>query len=759
MSRRERQKRRRRNRGSPVKRVIAMTGMLAVCALTVAGLAVAGWVVSVAQSAPNIKTLRPRLPGSPSAVYAADGSLLGYIYSPELHTNVPNARIPQIVKDATIAIEDRRFYQHGALDYQGIVRAAIKDAFSGGTTLQGGSTLTMQLVDNMYLPPSIRASHNLKYKIIQAKLADQLEALHNKSWILTSYLNNVPYGTVGGQTAYGVGAAAEAFFDKPVWKLNLAQAALLAGLPQAPTVYNPFIDSAAARHRRGEVLTAMVQAGYISQSQADAANASRLQARGNSTYTVHRQPYVFDYVQQALNRQFCPTTPNYCPKVDRGGLKIYTTIDLKKQAEARQAILAHEGAPGQPAAGLASVDPSNGHILAIASSSNYTQTRFDYATQAHRQPGSSFKVFVLMTLIHDFDGDPSQTFYNSHFLAPGWLPGYPSYSVHTAEDTYQGNINITKATILSDNTVFAQLDADLTPDKVRSTAYAMGVTSQLDAFPAEAIGGLRVGVTPLEMADAYSTLANGGSHVPATILDRVVFPDGSVDNLGNPPHHRVFTPGEAYAATSVLKQVITSGTGTAAGYGCPAAGKTGTANLLANAWFVGFTPKMSTAVWVGYPGGNIPMANGFGGTLAAPIWHDYMQQASGGYCGDFTPPAVSFSGTAFVGNFSTTGRAVTTTNSGSGSSSPKTTTGSGGVSPTKTSPFNNPSLFAQPPQPPANTGSGNSGGGSGNSGGGSGNSGGGSGNSGGGSGKPGNGKTGTGNSPSGANGGSGGNHH
>lgn len=726
-----------------------MAAVLAVCALTVGALAVAGWVVSVAQSAPNIQTLRPRLPGSPSAVYAADGSLLGYIYSPELHTNVANRRIPQVVKDATIAIEDRRFYQHGALDYQGIVRAAIKDAFSGGTTLQGGSTLTMQLVDNMYLPPTIRATHNLRYKIIQAKLAEQLEAIHNKSWILTSYLNNVPYGTVGGQTAYGVGAAAEAFFNKPVWKLDLAQAALLAGLPQAPTVYNPFIDGAAARHRRGEVLQAMAQAGYISQSQADAASAAPLQVHGNSTYTTHRDPYVFDYVQQALNSQFCPKTPSYCPKVDQGGLKIYTTIDLRKQAEARQAILAHEGGPGQPAAGLASIDPSNGHILAIASSSSYSQTRFDYATQAHRQPGSSFKVFVLMTLIHDFNGDPRQTFYNSHFLAPGWLPGYPSYSVHTAEDTYQGNISITKATILSDNTVFAQLDADLTPDKVRSTAYAMGITSHLDGLPAEAIGGLRVGVTPLEMADAYATLANGGSHVPATILDRVVFPDGSVDNLSNPPHKRVFTPGEAYAATSVLKQVITSGTGTPAQYGCPAAGKTGTANLLANAWFVGYTPKMSTAVWVGYPAGNIPMANGFGGALAAPIWRDYMRAASGGYCGDFTPPAVPFSGTAFVGSFSTTGRAVTT-NSGSRNSSPNTTTGSGGVSPTKTSPFNNPSLFAQPPQPPANTGNGNSGAGNGKPG---------NGNSGAGSGKPGNGKTGTGNSPSGASGGSVVNHH
>ena len=337
----------------------------------------------------------------------------------------------------------------------------------------------------------------------------------------------MPYGTVSGQTAYGVGAASQMFFDKPVSKLTLAQAALLAGLPQSPSQYNPFLDPGAARRAAHEVLQAMVQAGDITQAQANAANRKRLQIKPDLAYAVRRDPYVFDYITAGRRQRPVPQQPNNCPTLTEGGLKIYTTIDLRKQALAVQAILAHEGGPGQPAAGLASVDPDNGHILAIASSSSYSQTQFDYATQAHRQPGSSFKVFVLMTLIHDFHGDPNQTFYNSHFLAAGWLPGYPTYSVHTAEDSYQGNISVTKATILSDNTVFAQLDADLGPDKVDATAYAMGITTHLDSLPAEAIGGLRIGVTPLEMADAYSTVANGGSHVPATIINKIVFPDGS----------------------------------------------------------------------------------------------------------------------------------------------------------------------------------------------------------------------------------------
>jgi penicillin-binding protein 1A len=728
MSRRERQRRRSRSSGSAIGRFAALTGVLLVAVLVIGGLAIAGWVVNVADSAPDLKSLRAQIPGSPSQVFASDGSSLGYIWAPTVRTPVAGSAIPNRLKQATIAIEDRRFYQHGALDYQGIVRAAIRDALKGGTSLQGASTLTMQLVDNVYLPARLKVNHNLKYKIVQAKLAEQLAGMHNKNWILTSYLNDVPYGTVGGQTAYGVGAAARMFFNKPVGKLDLAQMALLAGLPQAPSQYNPFLDRRAAHNRRAQVLNAMVQAHDITQAQADAANREPLQARPDRALQIRRDPYVFDYIEQSVARDLCPHSPGNCPTLTKGGLRVYATIDLHKQQLAEQAIFAHEGGLGQPGSGLASVDPKNGHILAIASSGHYSQTKFDYATQAHRQPGSAFKAFVLMTLIHDYHGDPNQTYYNSHLLAPGWLPGYPTYSVHTAEDSYQGNINITKATVLSDNTVFAQLDADLGPDKVRQTAYNMGITTHLDGLPAEAIGGLRLGVTPLEMADAYGTLANGGSHVKATIISRVVFPDGSVRNFGDPPHKRVFTDGEAYAATQVLKGVITSGTGTAANYGCPAAGKTGTAENYENAWFVGYTPRMSTAVWVGYPQGNIPMSNGFGGTLAAPIWHDYMLNASGGYCGNFPVPTTPFQGTAYFGNYSATGKSGTLPGNG--------TSGGAAAGGTYTNPYNNPTLYAQPPQPPPTGGGAPASGGSGNTSGGTGSSGLGTTGAGGGSGKP-----------------------
>ena len=750
MSRRDRQRRRRRNRGSPLKRFFALTAVLVVSALTVGALAIAGWVINVAQSAPNLSSLQPHLPGPPSEVFASNGSLLGYITGASIRTPVPASAIPQNLKEATVAIEDRRFYQHGALDYQGILRAAVKDALKGGSAgLQGASTLTMQLVDNTYLPNTYKDNHDLKYKIVQAKLAEQLEGKHSKNWILTNYLNDVPYGTVGGQTAYGVGAASQMFFDKPVQKLTLDQVALLAGLPQAPSEYNPFIDRRQARHRRAEVLQAMVNAHYITQAQADTAARRPLQVKnGAGLFQLRRNPYVYDFVVQQAQHDLCGKRPvGRCAAFQQGGLKIYSTIDLRKEAIAQQAIddhaslLAGEGGPGVAAA-LASVNPANGHVEAIANSSTYNQTTFDYATQAHRQTGSAFKVFALMTLIHDYHASPDSTYYTSKPLAVGWLPEAPAWSVHTDTNTYNGTISLTKATIVSDNTVYAQLVADEGMEKFNATAHAMGINSPLDDNPAEVLGGLTIGVTPLEMANAYATIADGGTHAPVTAINNVVFPDGSSRDFGNPRHTTVFPYDEAYTATSVLKQVITNsaGTGTAANYGCPAAGKTGTAENLANAWFVGYTPRMSTAVWVGNPTGNVAMYNGFGGVLAAPIWHEYMQAASGSYCGDWTPPTTPFQGTAFFGPHAASGAPTTipgnsrtTQNQAPGTTTSQTqqqggsTNGGAGVTgqgKKTNNAYNNPTLYSQPPQAPppgtANVGGGGGNGGGGNGGGGNG---------------------------------------
>jgi penicillin-binding protein 1A len=655
--------------------------LLGTCGVVLAAIAAVGWVVSVADSAPNISQLQPRDPGQISEVYAADGTLLGYLHPLVLRSEVPGSEMPNLLREATVAIEDRRFWQHGGVDYLGLVRAGVRDLLGGGG-LQGGSTLTMQLVNNIYLPYSMQEHHDLRYKIVQVKLANELASQHTKSWILTRYLNDVDYGSVGGQEAIGVGAAARVFFNKPVSQLDLAQIALLVGLPQAPSEYNPFHAPALARARRAEVLAAMVASRYITRAQANQANASSLEVVPNNTYESVHQPYVFDYIERQLIERFGLRT------VDRGGLRVYTTIDLHKQLQALAALRSHEGYPGDPAAALVSIDPRNGHIVAMQNSLPYTANQqFNYAADAQRQTGSAFKVFVLMTLIKDYDGDPFQTYYDSHLLAPGWLPGYPSYSVHTAELTYQGTISVAHATTVSDNTVFAQLGVDLGMDKVDQTAHEMGITSPLFGFPAEAIGGLQIGVSPLQMADAYATLANGGLHYPPTIIGKVAFPDGSVANFGKESPTRVFTPAQAYEGTKVLESVVTSGTGTAAEYGCPAGGKTGTTSNYTDAWFVGYTPQYSTAVWVGYPHDTASMYDvnglgpGFGGTLAAPIWHDYMLAASSGYCGDFPVPLVQWTGVPYAGGHSSAAIVANPYTTPTTTPTTTTPTGAGGAPP------------------------------------------------------------------------------
>ncbi len=715
MSRRERQ-RRRRNRGFPFGRVVGMTAVVAVAAISLGLIAVAGWVINVAHSAPNLSNKPTITPGSPSQVFAANGKSLGYVYSPDVHQKLTFAELPKRVRQATIAIEDRRFYQHGALDYEGIIRAAIKDALHGSTALQGASTLTQQLVDNAYLPKSLdadRAHRNLKYKIEQAKLAEQLESRHSKNWILTQYLNVVPYGTVGGETAYGIGAASQLFFDKPVSKLSVSQIALLAGMPQAPSEYNPFIakDRRLAKIRRNQVLQAMVTARDITQAQANHLKHQPLGVKPNQRYQRRTYPFEFHFIERQAAHDLCPHQPNNCPALQHG-VKIYTTLNLHKQAQAVAAIhdnasLLAEAGSTPASAGLASVQASNGHILALATSEPWSQSQLNYAYQASRQTGSAFKVFALMTLIHDYNGNPNDTYYTSKPLAAGWTSLAPTWSVHTDDFVYNGNINITHATAISDNTVFAQLVVDLGVAKMDRIARAMGITSPLNDDPAEVLGALTYGTTPLQMADAYATIADGGVHHRATIINKIVFPNGRTLNFGSSKGQRVFPSNQAYAATQVLKGVLTAPGATGAGlsWGCPAAGKTGTAENLANAWFVGYTPQLSTGVWVGYPQGNYPIADGFGGHYAGPIWKDYMQSASDGYCSDWSAPPVPFEGTAFQGPNSSSGPA---------SSSSATTTGetTGQTTPTyTTTPTTTPT--------PA-TGGGNTGGGGGTTGGGGG---------------------------------------
>jgi penicillin-binding protein 1A len=587
-------------------------------------------VLSVRADTPPLDQLKPVKEGSNSVVFAADGARLGYIQSDTIRHPVSSRTIPQVLEHATVAIEDEHFYEHGGIDYGAIIRAGWED-LKAGAAVQGGSTITQQLVRNLYIADP---EETIERKIREATWAEEYEREYSKTQILTKYLNTASYGTTDGRTAVGVQAAAETYFSKSVSDLDLAEAALIAGLPQAPSEYNPFLNPKGAVERRNDVLQAMARQGYITQDEYQQALQAGLGLERGRKYETIREPYFFDYVTQELIDRYGVNT------VRNGGLKVYTTIEPRLQAAALQAIENRWSDPSGPASALVSIDPSNGHIVAMASSGSFETSQFNLAAQGHRQPGSSFKPFVLTAAIRQ-GMNPDSTYYSGQ--APVTLTlddGITTWTVNNAEGGGAGTLSVRAATVASVNAVFAQLDLDVGPDQVRETAYDMGVTTHLDGFPAEGIGGLRIGVTPLEMANAYATLASGGIRNTATAISKVEFPNGDTDAPSDEERTRAFSDGIAYEVTDVLKGVITSGTGTAASIGCAGqAGKTGTTDDYTDAWFVGYTPRFSTAVWVGYPNARTSMGGGaFGGTYAAPVWHDYMTVAQGADCPDFPAP-------------------------------------------------------------------------------------------------------------------------
>ncbi|MDQ3850187.1 MAG: transglycosylase domain-containing protein [Actinomycetota bacterium] len=646
-ARRERQRRRRQRSGA--SRVIILTLGVAIACLAVAGLSTVGYVVSVASSAPDLTTLKPQDPGRNSVVYAANGARLGVIQNDILRFTVGSSRMPKSVRDATVAIEDKRFYQHKGVDFEGIVRAAFKN-LSSGETVQGGSTLSMQLVRTLY----ISRERTFKRKIREAKLAEELENVHygraGKEWILTKYLNSVPYGTVGGQTAVGIQAAARVYFDRPASELTLAQAAMLAGLPQAPSAYNPFGEPERALSRRNDVLREMAHQGFITRDAAAEAAAEPLGVKHSHFFREKRESYFFDYVTDELIKEYGVHA------VRTGGLRIKTTIDLRKQREARAAIAQSLSFPGAPSSAIVTLDPSNGYIRAMASSARYEDSKFNLAADGKRQPGSAFKVMALVAAVREGINPATQTYTSRRlqFTDPRWGP----IDVQTYGHDYPGPMNLVRATLRSDNSIYEQLALDIGPGKVKQAARDLGIRSHLEGVPAETLGGVSSCCSPLEMANAYATIASGGWRNRPKAITKVAFPDGKVDDLSKPRRHKAFDSAAMYEVSKILQLNIKQGTGTRANFGCPAAGKTGTTDRNRNAWFVGFTPKLATAVWVGFPRANIPMPNLFhggpvdGGTFPAEIWGHYMKLASAGFCGKFAKPDHPFHPRSFVGHYS-----------------------------------------------------------------------------------------------------------
>jgi len=640
----QRNRRRQRRRGGLAGKLLFVGGGVLV-AIVLAVFAVASWVLDVAAEAPSLAACKTVDRGGNTVLFAADGSKLGLVDSDEAHAPVSIGRVPKTLRLATVAIEDQRFYEHGGIDYEGIGRAALKD-LEAGKTVEGGSTITQQLVRKLCLRNPKRT---LERKIIEAKLAIEYAHRHSKREILGQYLNTASYGTVEGATAVGVQAAAKVYFSRPVWKLDLEQAALLAGLPQAPTDYNPLLNPRAARERRNEVLAKMAHLGWVSPGRAAAAEARGLELDGGGSYFAHRQPYFFDYVENELLERYGVDA------VRKGGLRVYTTIEPKLQDVGLEAMRSALPYSTDPSSALVSIDPSNGEIKAMVSSSSYGESKFNLAAQGHRQPGSTFKAFVLTTAIKQ-GIDPYSTYYTSKPLDLN-LPKWGHWEVHTADLGYLGRVNLQQATVASDNTVFAQLDLDVGPQRVAETAHSMGIVSPLDGIPAEGIGGLRIGVSPLEMADAYATLASGGIRHDPVAIRRVAFPGGRVERPDRVKPRRVVSEAVAYEVTRLLHDNITEGTGTAAYTGCTGqAGKTGTTDRETDAWFAGYQPNLASVVWVGYPQSNaieMTSVHGitvFGGTFPAEIWHSLY---SGGEipCEEFGKPKTPISWAPFFGRY------------------------------------------------------------------------------------------------------------
>jgi penicillin-binding protein 1A len=616
-------RRHRRTKSSAGKKILLGFGVI-VLVIAIASGAAAGWVYNKFKDAPSIDQLKPLSNPTTenSKVFAADGSLLGVIDANITREPVGLNEVPKTLQQATIAIEDENFYEHDGVDFSAIIRAAIKNA-EAGEIEQGASTITQQLVRNLYLK---KPEDTLERKLQEAKMAMDYEDEYSKDEILEEYLNTATYGTNGGDTAVGVEAASQTYFNKHVSDLNLGESALLAGLPQAPSQYNPFLSADAATARRNLVLRAMLDQGYISPNEFAKWRKDGLGLEPGTRYELRRYQYFFDFVQQELIDKYGTATTRL------GGLEVTTTLQPRLQDIAQHSI---DNRPYPPAAAaLVSTDVETGEIQAMASSSDYAESKFNLAAQGKRQPGSSFKAFALAAAVEQ-GIDPDSTYYRAptSITLPEYVGGPRTWDVSGGAGG--GSISLRQATANSVNTVYAQLVLDIGPDAMDEMAHKMGITTELFGYPSEVLGTIDVSV--LEMSNAYATLANGGVHHDPTAISRVEFPNGDTDVLDPASGTRAMSDGVAYTVADVMKGALEYGTAAGQGIGCPASGKTGTTESNVDAWFVGYTPHISTAVWVGNPTQRIPLP-GFGADLAAPIWHDYMAQTATDPCDDFPEP-------------------------------------------------------------------------------------------------------------------------
>lgn len=606
---------------SPMRRFLWIVGILVFLIIAGAGCGFIGATMSDLPEVANVK------PAASSQIYDVHGNLITTVHATENRLPVKLSQVPKDLQNAFIATEDNRFYSHHGVDPIGIMRAIWVNIAHDGVA-EGGSTITQQLARNAFLTQD----RTLKRKIMEAMLAIRIEQYYTKQEILEMYLNQIYFG----QGAYGVQAAAHVYFGKNVQDLDLAQSAMLAGLPQSPNYYSPLTNYKAGKARQAVVLGQMVKYDYIDQATADKAKDEDLGLREKSeaAHSDNNASYFIDYVISEIAEKYGDDA------VYKDGLKIYTTIDMKAQDAAVQAMhnlpnfYTDDKGLTQPQGALIAINPHNGYIVAMVGGRG--DDSFNRAVLAERQPGSAFKPFVYLAAIQD-GMTPGTVMDDKKIEFNGWSP-------KNYEGTYSGQMTLRYALQHSVNTVAVQLADAVGMRKVLNLASSLGITTLDDSKDnnlAAALGGLTNGVKPIDMAVAYGTLANGGVKVKPVAITKIVDRNGQVVEENSTEEQRVVDPKYAYVITNMLESVMSGGTGGGASIGRPAAGKTGTTDESKDAWFVGYTPDLVAAVWMGDDYGIETLDGITGGTVPAVIWRDFMSQALNAMeipASDFTVP-------------------------------------------------------------------------------------------------------------------------
>jgi penicillin-binding protein 1A len=603
-----------------------VAGVTVISILMVAGASGTGVLLGLANSfrnLPDVQTIQNYSPNETSYIYDMEGQLLTSIHDEANRKVVPLDQISPNLKRAVMAIEDSHFYQHPGINPNGVLRALIAN-LETGAVVEGGSTLTMQLVKNLFLTPE----RSLSRKSAEAVLALRLEKVLEKDQILELYLNQVYWG----HNTYGAETAAQSYFNKSAKDLNLAEASMMAGFIQAPEQHSPFDSTYSivseryqgAKQRQAQVLGRMRELGWITPEEEEAARKTPLYIGQITSFQRSKMPYVTEAVVQELTNHFRPE------ELLKGGMRIQTTIDSKMQRAAEATVndwfpVISGWGVGADQMALVAVDPRTHYVKAMVGGVNYHQNQFNRATSALRQPGSAFKPFVYYTALAAGNYSPSSAIADTPVSYPD---GYEMYTPKNYDGSFMGSISLQTALQLSRNIPAIKLGQYVGLNKVIEICRLIGITSPMDPVISLPLGA--VGVTPLEMAGAYATFANNGWHSDTTMIAQVTDSDGNVILDHTPQPRLILDPTATAHLTRMLQAVVSQGTGTAARLDRPAAGKTGTTSSERDVWFVGYVPQLSAAIWVGNDDYR-PLGKGAsGGGTVAPIWKDFMLKAMNG---------------------------------------------------------------------------------------------------------------------------------